>query len=77
MMLARKSRARMFSGHKGMGWKSWNDTTETAVKTLKSDQQSIMQSDEKPLIGTAPISSEEQISILLDSADDGAKLIVS
>nr|XP_033336558.1 prohibitin-2 [Megalopta genalis] len=53
-----------------MGRKSWNDTTEFAVKSLKSNPQ-------PPLYGAAPVIPEEQISTLLDSADDGAKMIVS
>lgn len=66
----------MFSGHEGMGWKSWNDTTRSAVKSLEPDSRPSVKANRKPLI-KAGISPEEQISILLDSADDGAKMIVS
>ncbi|XP_053997862.1 prohibitin-2 [Hylaeus anthracinus] len=61
----------------GMGWKNWNNTTESAVKSLKADRQSTVTIDEKPFIQAASVSSEEQMSVLLDSADNGAKMIVS
>ncbi|CAL7933363.1 unnamed protein product [Xylocopa violacea] len=60
-----------------MSWKVWNDTTQSAVKSLKSDHQATAKTNEIPLIKHVPISSEEQMSILLDSADDGAKMIIS
>ncbi|XP_076183358.1 prohibitin 2 isoform X2 [Ptiloglossa arizonensis] len=63
--------------HEGVGWKTWNDTTESAVKSLKSDRRSTVIINEKPLIQAASISSEEQMSFLLDSANDEAKMIVS
>lgn len=67
----------MFSGDKRKGWKSVNDITQNAVKSLKSDHQAAVKSNEKPLIKhPVPISPDEQMSILLDSADDGAKMIV-
>ncbi|PBC27779.1 Prohibitin-2 [Apis cerana cerana] len=78
MMLARKSRAPVFSGDKRMmSWENWNDTMQSAVKHLTSEQQTTVKINEKPLIKSSVPSSEEQISILLDSADDGAKMIVS
>ncbi|XP_624330.3 prohibitin-2 [Apis mellifera] len=60
-----------------MSWENWNDTMQSAVKHLTSEQQTTVKINEKPLIKSSVPSSEEQISILLDSADDGAKMIVS
>ena len=78
VMLARKSRAPVFSGDKRMGLGNWNDAMQSAVKTLKSEHQTSVKTNEKPLLkDSLPISSEEQVSILLDSADGGAKMIVS
>lgn len=77
-MLARKSRAPVFSGNKRLGLGNWNDAMQSAVKTLKSEQQATVKTNERPLIrDSVPISPEEQVSILLDSADGGAKMIVS
>lgn len=77
-MLARKSRAPVFSGDKRLGLENWNDAMQSAVKTLKSEQQATVKTNERPLIrDSVPISPEEQVSILLDSADGGAKMIVS
>lgn len=77
-MLARKSRAPVFSGDKRLGLGNWNDAMQSAVKTLKSEQQATVKTNERPLIrDSVPISPEEQVSILLDSADGGAKMIVS
>ncbi|XP_043264051.1 prohibitin-2 isoform X2 [Colletes gigas] len=55
---------------------SWNDAMKSAVKSLKTDHQ-IKVINEKPLVQTVPESSEEQISILLNLANNGAKMIVS
>lgn len=78
MMLARKSRVHMFLGLERTGQESWNDATQTAMQSLKFDQQPAMKSNENPLIKSSEsISAEEQMSILLDSADNGAKIIVS
>lgn len=77
-MLARKSRAPVFSGNKRLGLGNWNDAMQSAAKTLKSEQQATVKTNERPLIrDSVPISPEEQVSILLDSADGGAKMIVS
>lgn len=76
MMLARKSRVHMLAGHEEVGWKSWNDATQTAVQSLKSDPESSVKINKMPLRNTMPLTTEEQISTLLDSADNGAKMIV-
>lgn len=77
-MLARKSRAPVFSGDKRLSLGNWNDAMQSAVKTLKSEQQATVKTNERPLIrDSVPMSPEEQVSILLDSADGGAKMIVS
>ncbi|XP_031832929.1 prohibitin 2 [Nomia melanderi] len=60
-----------------VSWKSWNETTQSAVKSLQSNPQPSVKINKKPLIQTAPIIPEEQLSTLLDSADDGAKMIIS
>lgn len=78
VMLARKSRAPVFSGDKRLSLGNWNDAMQSAVKTLKSEQQATVKTNERPLIrDSVPMSPEEQVSILLDSADGGAKMIVS
>lgn len=76
-MLARKSRAPVFSGNRRMSWEKWNDSKQRILKKLNSEQQIAMETNEKSLVKTSvPESPEEQISILLNSADDGAKMIV-
>ncbi|XP_012139789.1 prohibitin 2 isoform X1 [Megachile rotundata] len=56
----------------------WNDATQSAMQSLKFDHQPTMKSNENPLIKSpVSISAEEQMSILLNSADNGAKIIVS
>ncbi|XP_076292955.1 prohibitin 2 [Lasioglossum baleicum] len=62
--------------HEDVGWKSWNDATQTAVQSLKSDPESSVKINKMPLRNTMPLTTEEQISTLLDSADNGAKMIV-
>ncbi|XP_029045445.1 prohibitin-2 [Osmia bicornis bicornis] len=58
--------------------KNWNDATQSAMKSLVSDHQPTVKNYENPLIkSSVSIPPEEQISILLDSADNGAKIIVS
>lgn len=78
MKLARKSRVHVFLGLERTNPKNWNDATQSAMKSLVSDHQQTVKNYENPLIkSSVTIPPEEQISILLDSADNGAKIIVS
>ncbi|XP_015590936.1 prohibitin-2 isoform X1 [Cephus cinctus] len=58
----------------GMGWKSWNQTTQHTVGTLKKNSQPKIQNIERPSIQATSL--EDPVSLILDSADDSAKLII-
>ncbi|KAI4477640.1 hypothetical protein M0804_012468 [Polistes exclamans] len=55
---------------------SWNESTQHAVTFLKSGPQAVQNAD-KSYIEHTPTNPEDSISLVLDSADDGAKMIVS
>ncbi|XP_043485498.1 prohibitin-2 [Polistes fuscatus] len=55
---------------------SWNESTQHAVTVLKSGPQAVKNAD-KSIIEHTPTNPEDSISLVLDSADDGAKMIVS
>ncbi|XP_015178222.1 PREDICTED: prohibitin-2 [Polistes dominula] len=55
---------------------SWNESTQHAVNVLKSGPQAVNNAD-KSYIELTTTNPEDSISIVLDSAEDGAKMIVS
>ncbi|KAG7210403.1 hypothetical protein KM043_011935 [Ampulex compressa] len=59
-----------------IAWKNWYETTEEAVRTVKSSGQSTIRNFPKPSLKSAP-SPEDPISLLMASADKGAKIIAS
>ncbi|KAK2578618.1 hypothetical protein KPH14_010755 [Odynerus spinipes] len=56
-------------------WGSWNDTTQHAVNVVKSGPKALKNTD-KSYIESMSTSPEDPISLLLDSADNSAKMIV-
>lgn len=74
--LARKARGKLFSGNERLNRSSWNESTQHAVTVLKSGPQAVKNAD-KSYIEHTPTNPEDSISLVLDSADDGAKMIVS
>lgn len=75
-MLARKARGKLFSGNEQLNWSNWNDTTQNAVTILKSGSKALKNAD-RTYIKRTSTDPEDLISLLLESADYSAKMIVS
>ncbi|KAF7379043.1 hypothetical protein HZH66_015277 [Vespula vulgaris] len=58
-----------------LNWSNWNDTTQNAVIILKSGPQALKNAD-KSYIKYTSTDPEDPISLLLDSANDSAKMII-
>lgn len=85
-LLTRRRPTLAFSGHKDVSWKSWNEATGRAVRSLNtgsqyalqpSDSDESLESLEAYLRHRARAATSVSPSFLLVSADNGAKLIVS
>ncbi|KAI4472974.1 hypothetical protein M0802_016391 [Mischocyttarus mexicanus] len=59
-----------------LNWSSWNESTQHAVSVLKSGPKAVENVDESYIEHTLT-NPEDSPSLVLDSADDGAKMIVS
>jgi len=65
-----------FSGHKGVSWKSWDEAADCAIRSLNTSSHQALLNTEKLGIEAQPHkASRIPSSLLLESADDGVKLI--
>lgn len=67
----------MLSGRDDPGWKTWTETTQQAVKSLKvNTHPPAVRNDDNSSIDRDDGNPEDPTPRLLDSAANGAKLIV-
>lgn len=64
-----------FSGHKGVSWKSWDEAADCAIRSLNTSSHRTLLNTEKLGIEAQPRKASRVPSFLLESADDGVKLI--
>lgn len=64
-----------FSGHKGVSWKSWDKAADCAIRSLNTSSHQALLNTGKLGIESQPHKARVSSSLLLESADDGVKLI--
>lgn len=64
-----------FSGHEGVNWKSWDQAADRAIRSLNTSSHQALLNTGKLGIEAQPHEARVPSSLLLESADDGVKLI--
>lgn len=69
-----------FSGHEGVSWKSWDEATDRAVRSLNTGSHQTLPSSNSAKwlddLEVRPYVPQTVTPFLLESADDSAKRIV-